>query len=88
MAEAGVAPAATVLVGDSLIDLHTSRNAGTRICLARYGFGYAAFPVERLDGTELAVDTPSQLLSVLGGADSDQLSAARRQGRPARARQR
>jgi phosphoglycolate phosphatase len=88
MAEAGVAPGATVLVGDSLIDLHTSRNAGTRICLARYGFGYAAFPVEWLDGTELAVDTPSQLPSVLGGADDGRLSAARRQRRPARARQR
>jgi phosphoglycolate phosphatase len=76
MAQAGVAPGATVLVGDSLIDLHTSRNAGTRICLARYGFGYAAFPVEQLDGTELAVDAPSQLLSVLGGAGDGQWSVA------------
>jgi len=34
----GVAPADTVLVGDSLIDWQTARNAGTAICLARYGF--------------------------------------------------
>jgi phosphoglycolate phosphatase len=74
MAEVGVTPDRTVLVGDSAIDLQTSRNAGTRICLARYGFGYAAFPVERLNGTELAVDTPSQLLSVLGEANGGQLS--------------
>jgi len=66
MAEAGVTPDATVLVGDSGIDLQTSRSAGTHVCLARYGFGHAAFPFERLDGTELAVDAPSQLLSVLG----------------------
>ena len=70
MAEAGAAPDATMLVGDSGIDLQTSRNAGTRVCLARYGFGYAEFPFERLDGTELSVDAPSQLLSVIRGEES------------------
>jgi phosphoglycolate phosphatase len=65
--EAGSTPDTTVLVGDSGIDLQTARNAGTRVCLARYGFGYAAFPFGRLDGTELAVDVPSELPAVLGG---------------------
>jgi len=65
VAEAGATPDTAVLVGDSEIDLQTSRNAGTRVCLARYGFGHAGFPFERLDGTELAVDAPAQLLAVL-----------------------
>ena len=68
VAEAGVTADTTVLVGDSGIDLQTSRGAGTRVCLARYGFGYDAFPFEPLDGTELAVDAPSQLPSVLGSS--------------------
>ena len=38
-AEAGVSPGEAVLVGDSLIDWRTARAAGTRICLAGYGFG-------------------------------------------------
>ena len=30
----------TLLVGDSTIDVQTAANAGTHMCLARYGFGY------------------------------------------------
>ena len=41
MKQASVEPAETVLVGDSTVDLQTARNAGVRICLARYGFGFA-----------------------------------------------
>ena len=47
-ARAGVTPRETLLVGDSPVDLETSRRAGTRICLARYGFGY------RFEGTASA----------------------------------
>ena len=39
MSAHGVIPSRTVLVGDSMVDANTSRSAGTKFCLARYGFG-------------------------------------------------
>jgi phosphoglycolate phosphatase len=39
MQQAGTASAATLLVGDSMIDLETARRAGVRACVASYGFG-------------------------------------------------
>ena len=51
----------TMLVGDSGVDLSTARNAGVRICLARYGFGFADVAPETLRGDELLVDEPSQI---------------------------
>jgi phosphoglycolate phosphatase len=65
---AGATPASTVLVGDSAVDLETARNADTRICLTRYGFGYR-FTGEEFRGDELFVDRPDQLLSVLSGSE-------------------
>jgi phosphoglycolate phosphatase len=38
MTAAGTAPADTLMVGDSAVDLETARRAGTRVCLALYGF--------------------------------------------------
>jgi phosphoglycolate phosphatase len=61
----GATVASTVLVGDSPIDLETARRAGTRICLARYGFGYR-FPEGVLRGDELFVDSPAELVEVVG----------------------
>lgn len=60
----GTSPAATILVGDSPIDLATARRAGTRICLARYGFGYR-FEPDGFRGDELFIDTPPELVSKL-----------------------
>jgi phosphoglycolate phosphatase len=61
MAEAGAAPGRTMMVGDSAIDLATARAAGTRICLARYGFGFR-IPDADLRGDELIVDRPSEIV--------------------------
>jgi phosphoglycolate phosphatase len=61
---AGVAPAGTLMIGDSPIDLATARNAGTRICLVRYGFGYR-FGTTDFRGDELFVDTPAALVDVV-----------------------
>lgn len=58
---AAVRPAEALLVGDSPVDLATARNAGTRICLARYGFGYRSSGTE-LTGDELFIDSPRDLL--------------------------
>jgi phosphoglycolate phosphatase len=62
--EAGSRPDATVLVGDSPIDLETARRANTHICLARYGFGFR-FTDADFRGTELFVDRPADLPRVL-----------------------
>jgi phosphoglycolate phosphatase len=57
----GVPPEATLMVGDSRIDFDTARHAGTRICLAKYGFGWEQFPIERLRGDEVFIDAPRDL---------------------------
>ena len=59
------APVASILlVGDSPVDLATARNAETRICLARYGFGYRFAP-EDFRGDETFIDTPRDLVAAL-----------------------
>ncbi len=68
MREAAAQPSETVLIGDSMVDLQTSRNAGVRICLARYGFGFAELAVSDLRGDEWLVDTPAEIAGVLHGA--------------------
>jgi phosphoglycolate phosphatase len=65
MTQAAAAANETVLIGDSTIDLETSRNAGVRICLARYGFGFADLPSTDLRGDEWLVDTPAEISGVL-----------------------
>lgn len=66
-ADAGVQPARVLMVGDSAIDLATARNAGTRICLARYGFGYR-FTAADFRGDELFIESPADLVSLISGA--------------------
>jgi phosphoglycolate phosphatase len=61
---AGVAPARVLMVGDSPVDLATARNAGTQICLARYGFGYRFGP-DDFRGDELFIDSPADLMELL-----------------------
>lgn len=60
MAEFNASPATTVLVGDSMIDVETARRAGTRICVALYGFGQLRGEL-RLEGTELTVTRPAEI---------------------------
>ena len=65
MQQASAKPDETILIGDSTIDLQTSRNAGVRICLARYGFGFAELAAGDLRGDESLVDTPAGISGVL-----------------------
>ena len=65
MNQASAGPGETMLIGDSMVDLQTSRNAGVRICLARYGFGFAGLAAEELRGDESLVDTPAEIAGVL-----------------------
>jgi phosphoglycolate phosphatase len=61
---ASATPQAALLIGDSPVDLATARAAGTRICLARYGFGYR-FEQYGFRGDELFIDNAQALLAVL-----------------------
>ncbi len=65
MSQASAGPGETLLIGDSTVDLQTSRNAGVRICLARYGFGFADLPADELRGDESLVDTPAEIAGVI-----------------------
>ena len=65
IASAGALPGDTVLVGDSVIDWRTARNAGATLYLARYGFGGEGFPIDQLRETELIVDRPEHLTAML-----------------------
>jgi phosphoglycolate phosphatase len=65
MALSGVAAEATVLVGDSVIDWRTAGAATTRVVLARYGFGWEGFPIDKLDADAWVVDSPAEILSYL-----------------------
>src|SRR5205814_2096148 len=64
MARAGADAAASMLVGDSVIDWRTAREASARVCLARYGFGFLGFPVEELTADEFLIDAPADLLAL------------------------
>ena len=57
----GVERKNTVMVGDSWIDCQTARNAGTRLCLARYGFGLPSRPHPELTSEDGDVDAPGEL---------------------------
>ena len=61
---ASVQPGATLLVGDSLVDWQTARNASAPVCLARYGFGFEDFPVQSLGPADHLIYRPSDLLGL------------------------
>ena len=65
IAQAGGEAASTLMVGDSAIDLKTARAAGTRVCLVRYGFGFAT-AAGLLTGDEILIENPRQLTDALG----------------------
>ena len=57
---AGLTPESTLLVGDSAIDVETAVRAGTRMCLARYGFGNRSSSRDG-GGVDLNIDSPLEL---------------------------
>jgi phosphoglycolate phosphatase len=63
-AMAAVDARSTLFVGDSVIDWRTARAAETPICLARYGFGFDAFPCEFLSSDDRTIDAPRDLLDL------------------------
>jgi phosphoglycolate phosphatase len=57
MALAGAAADVTVMVGDSVVDWRTASAAATKVCLARYGFGWEGFPTDQLGADAWVVDS-------------------------------
>jgi phosphoglycolate phosphatase len=64
VSRAGASPSATLLVGDSIVDWRAARNASTDLCLARYGFGFEGFPIDKLDRADRVIDAPIDLLAL------------------------
>ena len=64
IAAAKVPAAATLMVGDSVMDWKTARAAATGVCLARYGFGFDTIPLAELGPGDHVIDLPSQLLNL------------------------
>lgn len=60
--ESGVAPARTLMVGDSTIDVQTGRNAGVTTCGVLWGF---SGPAIRDCGADLLIAEPQELLPVV-----------------------
>jgi phosphoglycolate phosphatase len=60
MKDAGTAPATTLMVGDSMIDIETAHRAGTPVCVAMYGFGKLRGELV-LRGEELLAETPADV---------------------------
>jgi hypothetical protein len=45
-----------------VIDWRTAQAASSAVCLARYGFGFDAFPIESLRPEDRVIDAPGDLL--------------------------
>ena len=56
MATAGAAPAQTMLVGDSKVDLDTARRAGVRCCLVSFGYGFESVDKAPIEGEAIVKD--------------------------------
>ena len=63
MQRAGAAPADTLMVGDSGIDLETARRASARCCAVTYGFGFRR---DRVEGADWIVDDAPALTRAIG----------------------
>jgi phosphoglycolate phosphatase len=66
IADAGADPARTLYIGDSQIDTDTARAAGTKFCLANYGFGQVRGTIELRPG-EFAANSAREILPVIEG---------------------
>jgi len=63
-AQAAADPLDTIMVGDSAIDWRTAHAAGTRVCLARYGFGFGSIPIQDLAPRDLVISAIKELLAL------------------------
>lgn len=66
MSQAGVKPAQTVMVGDSVADVGVAERAGTAMCFVAWGFGNARGDVH-LRGHEFVAHAPQDVLRYFRG---------------------
>lgn len=64
MSAAHAGPESTMLIGDSMVDVETARNAGVAMCVVRYGFGHARGDL-RLRGDERVAENGSDVGRVI-----------------------
>lgn len=63
--KAGVSASQALMVGDSVADLRTARQAGVPACLVRYGFGFAQVPEAERAGADFIVDQPVEIAAIV-----------------------
>jgi phosphoglycolate phosphatase len=63
--QAGVHASRTLMVGDSLVDWQTAHAGQAKCCIARYGFGFAGFPVHEATPDDRFIDQPGDVLSLV-----------------------
>lgn len=64
MSIADAGPESTLLVGDSMVDVETARNAGVAVCVVQYGFGNTRGDL-RLRGDEWLAETGPDVARVI-----------------------
>jgi phosphoglycolate phosphatase-like HAD superfamily hydrolase len=64
MEQAGATADETWMIGDSMVDGETARNAGVRMCVVLYGFGQARGELV-LDGSEAVAITASDIVKLV-----------------------
>ena len=73
IAAAGATQETTLMVGDSLVDYETARNAGTRCCLVAWGFGFSRIPPGTLSAAEWVAHDAAGLASYIESFASSDL---------------
>ena len=66
VADAGADPAHTLYIGDSQVDTDTARAAGTKFCLAQYGFGQVRGSIQLREG-EFSAESARDILPFVEG---------------------
>ena len=64
MDKGGATASDTWLVGDSMIDVETARNAGVKMCVVLYGFGQLRGELV-LNGSEFTAATPAEIVDAV-----------------------
>jgi phosphoglycolate phosphatase len=65
IAAAGATQETTLLVGDSLVDYETARNAGTQCCLVAWGFGFSRIPPGTLASDQQVGSDAADLAAII-----------------------
>ena len=65
IAAAGATGATTLMVGDSVVDFETARNAGTQCCLVAWGFGFSRIPSGTLPSDQQVASDAAALDAII-----------------------